>query len=43
MTHAFDDRLVEELIKEHQWDDDISYCLELITEGWKSLGKGEKK
>ena len=31
MGHAFDDRLVDELIKEHQWDDDIAYCLALIS------------
>lgn len=43
MVHAFDDRLVDELIKEHQWDDDIAYCLALISDGWKNLGKGEKK
>lgn len=43
MGHAFDDRLVDELIKEHQCDEDIAYCLALITDGWKNLGKGEKK
>lgn len=43
MVHAFDDRLVDELIKEHQLDDDIAYCLALIADGWKNLGKGEKK
>lgn len=43
MTHAFDDRLVDELVKEHQWDDEIAYCLALIAEEWKNLGKGEKK
>ena len=43
MTHAFDDRLVDELIKEHQWDDDIAYCLALISAVWENLGNGEKK
>lgn len=43
MGHAFDDRLVDELIKDHQWDDDIAYCLALISEGWENLGKGGKK
>ncbi len=42
MGHAFDDRLVDELIKEHQWDEDIAYCLVLIAAGWESLGKQEK-
>lgn len=42
MGHAFDDRLVDELIKEHQWDEDIAYCLALIAAGWESLGKREK-
>lgn len=43
MGHAFDDRLIDDLIEEHKWDDDIAYCLALISEGWNNLGKGEKK
>lgn len=43
MGHAFDDRIIDELIEEHQWDDDIAYCLKAIAEGWKNLGKGEKQ
>lgn len=42
MGHAFDDRLVDELIKEHQWDEDVAYCLALIAAGWENLGKQEK-